>query len=108
MIEEMLFPEGSGLKVTKVVCREEHLVIFARGERQTAVCPSCQMSGNRVHSTYSRQPMDLPCFGKRVYLSLLTHRFFCDNVSCPQRTFAEQFSGLIKRKARRTERMMSQ
>jgi transposase len=52
--------------------------------------------------------MDLPCFGKRVYLCLRIHRFFCDNPSCQQRTFAEQFASLINRKARRTERVMSQ
>ncbi|GAB1641347.1 hypothetical protein KRMM14A1259_17700 [Krasilnikovia sp. MM14-A1259] len=60
------------------------------------------MSG-RVHSRYQRRLADLPVAGRLVELCLTVRRFFCVNAVCGMRTFAEQVTGLTRRRARRSE-----
>jgi len=69
-----------------------------------AECPKCGWVSARVHSRYVRHLQDLSLLGKSLRLHLSVRRFFCDNVDCPKRTFAEQPTGLAGYKARRTLR----
>lgn len=72
-----------------------------------AVCPKCLEESAEIHSTYVRYPKDLAWAEWTVILHLEVKRFFCRNGKCPKKTFAEQFSGLVKRYARRTERVIT-
>ena len=56
----------------------------------------------RVHSRYERRLADAPVAGRQVQLRLRVRRFFCDNLQCPARTFAEQPQTLAAPRARRT------
>src|SRR6266511_3838237 len=78
------------------------LPITANAAAAQAVCPTCGQSSTRIHSTYLRQPRDLPWGGRPVQLLLRVRRFFCDTLSCPRTTFAEQVSGLTRPYAQRT------
>jgi len=70
-----------------------------------AFCPICRTSSRRVHSRYVRVIRDLPWGGTPMSLHFSTRRFFCDDLDCRQRIFAEQLSGLARRRARGTPRL---
>ena len=57
-----------GLAVDTVVDNDGCLIVTARSSAAMAACPLCGASSNRVQSRYVRQPSDLPCAGRRVYL----------------------------------------
>ena len=58
-----------------------------------------------MHSRYRRRPTDLPSLGRRIGVSLRVRRFYCRNVKCARRTFAEQLPELVTPHARRTCRL---
>jgi hypothetical protein len=57
-----------------------------------------------VHSQYRRRLADLPGAGVRIALILRMRRFFCDDLACKRRIFAERFEAVGPR-ARRTSRL---
>ena len=69
----------------------------------SAVCPMCTTPSTRRHSWYRRTPMDLPWRNRTVRLRVWARRFFCDELTCPRKIFAEGFTGLLRRYGRRTE-----
>ncbi len=70
-----------------------------------SVCPHCQTISERIHSSYSRHPADLPLAGYTVRLAMAVHRFFCDNGTCEAKTFTERIPAFIQHYARRTDRL---
>ena len=60
---------------------------------------------SRVHSSYGRKPSDLALVGHRLRLRLHVRRFFCANLACERKTFAERLPGILKPFARRTNRL---
>jgi hypothetical protein len=78
------------------------LLLEAEGARERAGCPSCGTESDQVHGHYDRSPLDLPCRGQPVRLSLRVRRFRCLIPECERQTFAEVFPGRAPRKARRT------
>ncbi|MEV6600037.1 transposase family protein [Actinoplanes sp. NPDC051346] len=74
---------------------------MVRGSRSR--CSRCSAWSERVHSRYQRLLADLPIAGQLVKLRLTVRRFFCDNVACESKTFAEQVEGLTRRRTRRSE-----
>src|SRR5216683_1506015 len=68
-----------------------------------AVCPMCSTPSSRRHTWYRRTAMDLPWRKRTVRLRVWARRFFCDEPACPRKIFAERFTGLLPRYARRTE-----
>ena len=69
-----------------------------------APCPYCGQMSGRVHSRYIRHLMDLPAFGKEILIRFHARKFFCGNLDCRRRTFAEQPGNEIFRYRRRTRR----
>jgi hypothetical protein len=55
-----------------------------------------------VHSRYERRLADQPISGHDATVRLRVRRFFCRQVDCSVKTFAEQVDGLTARHARRT------
>lgn len=108
MLAEVLWPKEMDLQVDTIEVSGEKLVVRVHGTQETAQCPHCQKYSNRIHSYYRRRPTDLPCMGYMVQLKLNVPRFFCDNVTCPHRTFAARFSALLPPYARRTTRLQNQ
>ncbi len=81
------------------------LSVEAHPVAMTAACPRCQQPSQRVHSRYRRCPRDLPSSEQAVQLYLSVRRFFCDQPSCAQRTFAERLPDLLPVRAQRTQRL---
>ncbi|WP_430038060.1 hypothetical protein [Neorhizobium sp. BT27B] len=59
-----------------------------------------------MQSRYERRPADLPLSGRRVELTVLTRRFWCDAVLCGRHILCEQFvDNVLARYGRRTQRL---
>src|SRR5260370_9650276 len=69
----------------------------------SAICPVCGTLTSRRHTWYRRTALDLPWRKFTVRLRVWARRFFCDQPTCPRKIFAERFTGLLPRYARRTE-----
>jgi hypothetical protein len=94
-----------GFTIDQVRVVDTTLLVEASAIRSTAICPSCQTPSQRVHSRYMRTPRDLPVTDQAVRLKLHVRRFFCDQPSCPKRTFAEPLPDLVPFRAQRTLRL---
>jgi hypothetical protein len=70
-----------------------------------ASCPVCQTMSRAIHSWYRRHPADLPNLGREVRLELTVRRFYCRNLACPRRTFADPVANLLAPRARHTRRL---
>ncbi len=76
--------------------------LAARVRTGMADCARCGRHAARVHSSYRRHLADTPISGHPVEVVLRVRRFFCDNLGCTARTFAEQVPGLTTPRARLT------
>jgi transposase len=81
------------------------LTVFLETTTSTASCPLCGSHARRVHSRYTRQLADLPCFGRAVQVRVRVRRFFCGDLKCPRRIFAERLPGFVEPHARTTSRL---
>ena len=95
-----------GFLVDSVQFADESVQILLRSRSPSGLCPSCGRSSRRVQSRYLRRPADLPLCGRRVELTIVARRFWCDAVLCGRRIFCEQFNdGVLARYGRRTQRL---
>src|SRR5256885_16364230 len=95
-------PAFASLHLDSLITTDTAIIITATVAAAYALCPTCDQSSTRIHSTYLRHPRDLPWGGRPVPLLLGVRRFFWDARSCPRTTFAEQVSGLTRPYAQRT------
>ncbi len=80
--------------------------IQLRSRQRFGHCPDCGRQSRQVHSRYLCHPLDLPLGGRRVELTIMMRRFWCDAVLCGRRIFSEQFGkDVLARYGRRTERL---
>ena len=99
-----LAPDGFAVDSIKTVGEIVHILL--RSRCPTGSCPDCGRQSRRVQSRYLRRPADLPLGGRRVELTIVARRFWCDAVLCGRRIFCEQFdSAVLARYGRRTQRL---
>lgn len=99
-----LLPNTSNLRIDQVMI-DDTVTMALRSELLTAVSPSCGQAAKRVHSRYKRKPRDLPVSGRPVCLIIEVRRFFCDNICCPRKTFADQLPSFLRSHAQSTLRL---
>lgn len=87
-----------------MIVRNSVLVIDVLSTTDSAACPSCHQSSDRIHSRYIRSPRDLPIGEYVVRLTIHARRFSCPNPNCSRRTFVERFPDLLPLYAQRTLR----
>ncbi|WP_151754658.1 transposase family protein [Dictyobacter vulcani] len=75
------------LLITDIPSTNNHILVTATSQQETAICPSCQHTSSRIHSWYQRFPYDLPMSGNAVQLRLRVRRFRCLNTLCQKTTF---------------------
>ena len=105
MLNDILFPPESQLRLDGIHIEETTVVIAVSSTSQRENCPYCQATSQRFHSRYRRCPADLPLMGWIVRLDMTVNRFFCDNDDCEHTTFAQRMSTIVKPYARRTNRL---
>ena len=108
MLTDVLWPAAFHLRVDRIEVSENKLIFAVCGIHERACCPNCQQPSERINSQYCRHPADLPCGGYAIQLNLTVPRFFCDNQTCPRQTFAAAFPEVLRRYARRTNRLTNQ
>ena len=86
---------------------DDCIAVKVESSRDEAPCPYCGKTSSRVHGTYERSFQDLPMQGKKVYVSIMNRKYFCDNRDCPNKTFAESF-GFLKPKSKKSERLINE
>jgi transposase len=101
----ILFPDLPGFCVEQIERTEKGIMITARATSLSAYCPDCQQASSRVHSYYTRCPIDLPSSGRPISLLLHVRHFRCPNRTCPRKTFAEPLPDLLLPYAQRTSRL---
>ncbi|MDP9479596.1 MAG: transposase family protein [Actinomycetota bacterium] len=69
-----------------------------------ARCPVCGEASRRVHGRYTRTLADLPRGGMPVRLRVRVRKFFCDDLSCERKIFAERLEDVAGVHARGTDR----
>jgi transposase len=98
----VLFPHLACLCIDRVFRAGRSVRIQARTRTSKAVCPSCGVTSERVHSRYERRLSDQAIAGQETVIHLQVLRFFCRNDTCVKKTFAEQVPGLTVRYGRRS------
>jgi len=86
---------------------EDYIVVVVESSRDEVVCPYCGKTSSRIHSIYERSFQDLPIQGKKVFISIINRKYFCDNCDCKNKTFAESF-GFLRPKSKKSERLISE
>jgi transposase len=97
-----LLAAPAGSRLDHFVLNVDCLTVFLETTASTASCPLCGSHARRIHSRYTRRLADLPCFGRAVQLHLAVRRFFCLELRCPRRIFAERLPGFASPYARTT------
>lgn len=94
-----------GVTVTEVEQAPAGLLITALVLSPNATCSRCGAVSTRVHSYYTRRPLDMPMSGLPVRLLLHVRRFRCLQPACPAITFSERLPALVTPAAQRTVRL---
>ncbi len=97
-----LFP---GFHIDEMVMLDQNILVKAHTTSRVTICPNCHQSSERVHSYYTRHPLDLPLAHFPVKLQLRVRRFRCLNDHCVKKTYAERISDWLPVYARRTSRL---
>jgi transposase len=102
-----LLPDPTGLKLEAITLEpeEQRVHITVAAAQQSAICPRCGLPSERIHSRYWRTLADLPWAGLSTRLLLQVRRWFCDQVTCPRRIFAERLPSIVPPRGRRTKRL---
>jgi transposase len=98
-----LLPEN--IAVEAVSPTKTQLTVSIICTRESASCPLCQQSSERIHSRYGRRVADVPCGGRKVTLALTVRKFVCPTPDCPRQIFTERLSDWVQSYARMTNRL---
>jgi len=102
----LLLPESIAVKA--VYPSKTQLTVQIACVLESAVCPLCQQSSERIHGSYGRRVADVPCGGRRVILALTVRKFVCSTPTCPRQIFTERLADLVQSYARMTNRLSEQ
>ena len=93
------------LQVLRVLPTPNQVTIETAPRRDEAVCPSCKVASQHIHSSYPRRLRDLPWQGRPVTIHIAARRFRCCNPACARKTFTERLEDVARVSARRTDRL---
>lgn len=100
-----LLPDPNALSLDTITVQDGVIVFQVRTTAETAMCSLCSCRSDRIHSQYPRTLQDLPWQGNRVRFLLTVRRFFCDNMACRRKIFAERVEKVAHRYQRKTTRL---
>jgi transposase len=103
MVDDLLVGSDCWRMASLVVEPDGSVLMSVVPSTVSANCPVCGTTSTRRHTWYRRTALDLPRRKFTVRLRVWARRFFCDEPSCRRKIFAERFTGLLPRYARRTE-----
>lgn len=86
----LALPEGFHL--VGLEKRDELLTVTLVSTQLSPCCPLCGRAARRVQSCYMRHVADLPCGGQSIRLLIQVRKYFCEEITCPRKIFAERLS----------------
>ncbi len=101
-------PLPEGMIIDQVQMTEAQLTVIVISTRPSAPCPGCGCPSEHVHSQYQRTVNDVPCAGRNVVLRLCVRKFFCLQLCCPRKVFAERLPELVRPWARVSNRLLEE
>src|SRR5450755_2627442 len=101
-------PLPEGMLIDRVEQTDSQLIVTVISTRNEAVCPGCGYPSEHVHCQYQRTVNDVPCGGRNVVLRLHVRKFFCLQLCCPRKVFAERLSDLVQPWARVSDRLLEE
>jgi transposase len=101
-------PLPEGMLIEQVQQTDSQLTVIVISTRAEATCPGCGCLSEHVHSQYQRTVNDVPCGGRRVVLRLCVRKFFCLQLCCQRKVFAERLPDLARPWARVTNRLLEE
>lgn len=104
MVELTLLPDPTCLHLLQLEAEEKVITATVTTTAQSATCPLCTCSSEKVHSRYVRILADLPWMKCAVRLKLYTRRFFCLNPDCQRNIFTERLPDVVAPYAHKTLR----
>lgn len=104
---QTVFSGLSPLVIEDVADESERIVVQAGTPPDTAFCPVCGASSERVHGYHWRTVADVPIDERRVVVRVRVRRLVCPTRGC-RHTFREQVLGVLDRYQRRTARLTRQ
>jgi hypothetical protein len=107
ILAEYLVPPVPGLYLIRLVRISNRFLLHATTTGASAACLRCGRHSARVYRHYHRTLADLPWGTWPVQLVPRVRKFFCPNLTCPQRTFAERPPTLTTPYPRHTARRAS-
>jgi transposase len=100
-------PLPQGMLIDQVEQTDTKLTVTVISTRTEAVCPGCGHPSEHVHSQYQRTVQDVPSGGRQVVLRLCVRKFFCLDLCCQRKVFAERLPDLVQPWARVSNRLFS-
>ncbi len=91
-IDDLVFNTRNQFQVLSVDRVLDTATVYVQGVGKSSKCPYCDKQSKSVHSFYFRKISDLPAFGNTVIIHLKTRKFYCYNLKCERRVFAERFT----------------
>lgn len=86
------------------VLEDEKIIVYAKSNRKSAICPCCGETSKNIHSKYVRTLTDLKFSKFPVTINLEVHKFFCHNLECEKNIFVEDTKDFCEVKSRSTKR----
>lgn len=68
------------------------ITLHLRATRKTALCPECLKRSKSVHSYRWRRIQHLPCSGQALWLVFAVRHWYCSNLACSRKIFAESLA----------------
>lgn len=102
---QQLLPDLPGFSIEQIIIAHGVITVLAHSQTTSGHCPECAHLSSHIHSRYQRTLADLPWSGRTVRLVVQVRRFFCQQLTCPRKTFAEAIPAVAERYARRTTRL---
>ncbi len=101
-------PLPQGMLIDRVEQTDSQLSVVVISTRAEAACPGCGYLSEHVHSQYQRTVHDVPCAGRHVVLRLCVRKFFCLQLCCSRKVFAERLPDLVQPWARVSNRLLEE
>ena len=101
-------PLPEGMLIDQVEQTGSQLTVTVISTRTEAACLGCGCLSEHVHSQYQRIVHDVPCAGRHIVLHLHVHKFFCWQLCCPRKVFAERLPDLVQPWARVSNRLLEE
>src|SRR5689334_8318395 len=101
-------PLPQGMLIDQVEQTNSQLIVKVISTRTEAACPGCGCPSEHVHSQYQRTVHDTPCAGRNIMLQLRVRKFFCLQLCCSRKVFAERLADLVQPWARVSNRLLEE